>query len=71
DKQEIESKMDALTGILHELSSILYQKAQQSAPGESASGGEPPAGEPKKEEERKKKGPGDEDIIDADYKVKE
>ncbi|MDO8093913.1 MAG: molecular chaperone DnaK, partial [Candidatus Brocadiales bacterium] len=66
DKQEIESKMDALTGILHELSSILYQKAQ-STTGEK----EPPAGEPKKEEERKKKGPGDEDIIDADYKVKE
>ncbi|HLG30492.1 MAG TPA: molecular chaperone DnaK, partial [Candidatus Brocadiales bacterium] len=67
DKQEIESKMDALTGTLHEISKDLYQKT--TATDESASGGEPPTGEPK--EEQKKKKPGDEDIIDADYKVKE
>ena len=65
DKQEIESKMDVLTGTLHEISKDLYQKT--AASGEPK---EPPTGEPK-EEERKKKGPGDEDIIDADYKVKE
>lgn len=65
DTREIESKMDALTGMLHEISKDIYQKT--TASGEQK---EPPTGEPKKEE-RKKKEPGDEDIIDADYKVKE
>lgn len=72
DKSEIEAKMDALTTILHEVSSTLYQSAtggQQQQPTAGGGGQEPPSGEPT--EERKKKGPGDEDIIDADYKVKE
>jgi molecular chaperone DnaK len=70
DPREIEGKMDALTGILHELSSVLYQQTQQQQQPPSASGGEPPKEEPQ-EEPKNKKGPGDEDIIDADYKVKE
>jgi molecular chaperone DnaK len=69
DPREIESKMDALTGMLHELSSTLYQQAQQPTAGGQQK--EPPTAEPSTKEEPKKKGSGDEDIIDADYKVKE
>ncbi len=67
DEKDMQQKMDALTNILHEISSKMYQ--------ESAKKGEqqpppPPPGDEGKKKGKKGEG-GEEDIIDADYEVKE
>ncbi|MDN3511557.1 MAG: molecular chaperone DnaK [Candidatus Jettenia sp. CY-1] len=67
DETGMQQKMDALTNVLHEISAKMYQ--------ESAKKGEqqpppPPGSEGKKKEGKKGEG-GEEDIIDADYEVKE
>lgn len=67
DEKDIQQKMDALTSALHEISAKVYQ--------ESAKQGEqqpppPPGGEGKKRKEKKGEG-GEDEIIDADYEVKE
>ncbi|MCF6155161.1 MAG: molecular chaperone DnaK [Candidatus Brocadia sp.] len=67
DEKDIQQKMDALTSALHEISAKVYQ--------ESAKQGEqqpppPPGGEDKKRKEKKGEG-GEDEIIDADYEVKE
>lgn len=64
DEKNIQQKMDALTNILHEISSKMYQESAKKE-GEQP----PPGGEGKKKEG--KKGGGEEEIIDADYEVKE
>lgn len=69
NEQEIQQKMDALTGALHEVSSKMYQEASK-----GGAGGEqqPPPGNKDEKKEGKKGGKGgEEDIIDADYEVKE
>ncbi|MDO8745608.1 MAG: molecular chaperone DnaK [Candidatus Brocadiaceae bacterium] len=64
EEKDMQQKMDALTNILHEISSKMYQ--------ESAKKGEepPPPGDEGKKKRKKGEG-GEEDIIDADYEVKE
>ena len=66
DEKDMQQKMDALTNVLHEISSKMYQesakKGEQQPP-------QPPGDEDKKK--RKKGEGGEEDIIDADYEVKE
>ncbi|HHT9115682.1 MAG: molecular chaperone DnaK [Planctomycetes bacterium] len=66
DEKDMQQKMDALTNVLHEISSKMYQ--------ESAKQGEqpppPPPGDEGKKKKKKGEG-GEEDIIDADYEVKE
>ena len=66
DEKDVQQKMDALTNVLHEISSKMYQ--------ESAKQGEqppsPPPGDEGKKKRKKGEG-GEEDIIDADYEVKE
>ncbi len=67
DEKDMQQKMDALTNILHEISSKMYQETAQK--GEQQPPPPPPGGEGK---QKKKKGEGgEEDIIDADYEVKE
>ncbi|CAG0941586.1 heat shock 70kDa protein 1/2/6/8 [Candidatus Brocadiaceae bacterium] len=66
DEKDIQQKMDTLTSAMHEISAKVYQ--------ESAKQGEqqpppPPGGEEKKRKEKKGEG-GEDDIIDADYEVK-
>ncbi|MEK7699676.1 MAG: molecular chaperone DnaK [Planctomycetota bacterium] len=64
DEKDVQQKMDALTNMLHELSTKMYQ--------ESAKKGEqqpPPGSEGSQKKEKKGEG-GDDDIIDADYEVK-
>ena len=66
EEKDMQQKMDALTNVLHEISSKMYQ--------ESAKKGEepppPPPGDEGKKKRKKGEG-GEEDIIDADYEVKE
>src|SRR3989339_1540728 len=66
EEKDMQQKMDALTNVLHEISSKMYQ--------ESAKQGEqppsPPPGDEGKKKRKKGEG-GEEDIIDADYEVKE
>ncbi|OOP55674.1 MAG: molecular chaperone DnaK [Candidatus Brocadia carolinensis] len=67
EEKDIQQKMDALTSALHEISAKVYQ--------ESAKQGEqppppPPGDEGKKTKGRKGEG-GEDEIIDADYEVKE
>ena len=67
EEKDMQQKMDALTNVLHEISSKMYQ--------ESAKKGEqqpppPPTGDEGKKKRKKGEG-GEEDIIDADYEVKE
>ena len=65
DEKDMQQKMDALTNMLHELSSKMYQ--------DTASKGEqqpPPGSEGHQKKEEKKREGGDDGIIDADYEVK-
>ena len=66
DEKDMQQKMDALTNILHEISSKMYQetakKGEQQPP--------PPPGDEGNKKKKKGEG-GEEDIIDADYEVKE
>jgi len=65
DEKDMQQKMDALTNMLHELSSKMYQ--------DTAPKGEqqpPPGSEDSQKKEKKREGGGDDDIIDADYEVK-
>jgi len=67
DEKGIQQKMDTLTNVMHEISSKMYQESAQK--GEQQPPPPPPGGECK---QKKKKGEGgEEDIIDADYEVKE
>ena len=63
----MQQKMDTLTNVLHEISSKMYQetakKGEQQPP--------PPPGDEGSQKKRKKGEGGEEDIIDADYEVKE
>ena len=63
DEKDMQQKMDALTSALHEISAKVYEQ--------SAKQGEQPPPPPSGEEEKKKKGNKDDEIIDADYEVKE
>ncbi|MFO0793804.1 MAG: molecular chaperone DnaK [Candidatus Brocadiaceae bacterium] len=68
EEKDIQQKMDALTNLLHEISSKVYQ--------ESAKKGEqqpppPPPGEETRQKKGKKGEGGEEDIIDADFEVKD
>lgn len=64
DEKDIQQKMDALTNLLHELSSKMYQDA-----GKKGEQQPPHGGEGHQKQEKKREG-GDDDIIDADYEVK-
>lgn len=66
EEKDMQQKMDALTNILHEISSKMYQESAKKGEEPQPS---PPGGEGKKK--RKKGEGGEEDIIDADYEVKE
>ncbi|MEK6559820.1 MAG: Hsp70 family protein, partial [Planctomycetota bacterium] len=68
DEKDMQQKMDALTNVLHEISSKMYQessskKGEQQPP--------PPPGEEGKKKKGKKGEGAEEDIIDADYEVKD
>ncbi|WP_347272917.1 molecular chaperone DnaK [Candidatus Kuenenia sp.] len=65
DEKDIQQKMDELTNILQEISTKIYQEAaKKEGPQTSQGGGE-------QEEKGREKGKGGEDdIIDADYEVK-
>ena len=67
DEKDMQQKMDALTNILHEISSKMYQESAKK--GEQQPPPPPPGDEGKKK--RKKGEGGEEDIIDADYEVKD
>jgi len=67
EEKDMQQKMDALTNILHEISSKMYQESAKK--GEQQPPPPPPGDEGKKK--RKKGEGGEEDIIDADYEVKE
>ena len=67
DEKDMQQKMDALTNVLHEISSKMYQESAKK--GEQQPPPPPPGDEAKKK--RKKGEGGEEDIIDADYEVKE
>lgn len=66
DEKDIQQKMDTLTSAMHEISAKVYQ--------ESAKQGEqqppPPSGDEEKKRKEKKGEGGEDDIIDADYEVK-
>ncbi|MDR4507022.1 MAG: molecular chaperone DnaK [Candidatus Brocadiaceae bacterium] len=67
DEKNIQQKMDNLTNILQEISSKIYQEA---AKNEGPQTPPPPPGD-EGGQKREKKGPeGDDDIIDADFEVK-
>ncbi|TLD41270.1 MAG: Chaperone protein DnaK [Candidatus Jettenia ecosi] len=68
DETGMQQKMDALTNVLHEISAKMYQESAKK--GEQQPPPPPPGSEGKKKEGKKGEG-GDEDIIDADYEVKE
>ncbi|MGQ3683426.1 MAG: molecular chaperone DnaK [Candidatus Loosdrechtia sp.] len=68
NEQEIQQKMDALTAALHEVSSKMYQGAAKEGAGEEQ---QPPGGKGEKKEGKKGGKGGEEDIIEADYEVKE
>ncbi|MDN3513943.1 MAG: molecular chaperone DnaK [Candidatus Brocadia sp.] len=67
DEKDIQQKMDTLTNALHEISAKVYQ--------ETAKQGEqqppPPPGDEGKKKKQKKGEGGEDEIIDADYEVKE
>lgn len=73
DEKGIQQKMDALTNALHEISAKMYQEATKTGT-EGGQGQQPPGGGgtggERKEGKKGGKG-GEEDIIDADYEVKE
>lgn len=66
DEKDMQQKMDALTNVLHEISSKIYQETAKKGEQQPPS---PPGDEGSKK--RKKGEGGEEDIIDADYEVKE
>ncbi|MBE7444782.1 MAG: molecular chaperone DnaK [Planctomycetia bacterium] len=66
DEKDIQQKMDTLTSALHEISAKVYQESAK--PGEQQPP-PPPGGEEQKRKENKGEG-GEDDIIDADYEVK-
>ncbi|WKZ14720.1 MAG: molecular chaperone DnaK [Candidatus Jettenia caeni] len=68
DETGMQQKMDALTNVLHEISAKMYQESAKK--GEQQPPPPPPGSEGKKKEGKKGEG-GEEDIIDADYEVKE
>ncbi len=68
DEKEMQQKMDALTNVLHEISSKMYQESAKK--GEQQPPPPPPGDEGKKKKGKKGEG-GEEDIIDADYEVKD
>src|SRR3990170_3040548 len=65
DEKDMQQKMDVLTNVLHEISSKMYQESTKQ--GEQPP---PPPGDEGKKKRKKGEG-GEEDIIDADYEVKE
>ena len=66
DAQAIKRAMEALEKASHKIAQAMYEAA--GAAGQAAPGPEAPAGEPPKPEEKKG---GDDDVIDAEYEVKE
>ncbi len=68
DEKDIQQKMDALTNLLHEISSKMYQESTKK--GEQQPPPPPPGGETKQKKEKKGEG-GEEDIIDADFEIKD
>ena len=68
DEKDIQQKMDALTNLLHEISSKVYQESAKK--GEHQPPPPPPGGETRQNKEKKGEG-GEEDIIDADFEVKD
>lgn len=66
DEKDIQQKMDTLTSAMHEISAKVYQ---ESAKQEEQQPPPPPGDEEKKRKEKKGEG-GEDDIIDADYEVK-
>ena len=68
DVDDIKAKIEALTQASHKLAQQMYEAAAKEAEGEGEPGGEAPGEEPPKEE---KKGKEEEEIIDADFEVKE
>ena len=69
DEKDIQQKMDALTNLLHEISSKVYQESAKKA--EHQPPPPPPGGEETKQKKEKKGEGGEEDIIDADFEVKD
>ncbi|GAB62966.1 MAG: molecular chaperone DnaK [Candidatus Jettenia sp.] len=69
DETGMQQKMDALTNVLHEISAKMYQESAKK--GEQQPPPPPPPGSEGKKKEGKKGEGGEEDIIDADYEVKE
>ena len=65
DEKDIQKKMDELTNILQEISTKIYQEAAKKEGPQTPHGG----GEPEEKGGGKGKG-GEDDIIDADYEVK-
>lgn len=68
NEKDIQQKMDALTNLLHEISSKVYQESAKK--GEQQPPPPPPGGETRQKKEKKGEG-GEEDIIDADFEVKD
>jgi molecular chaperone DnaK len=66
DEKDIQQKMDALTSALHEISAKVYQESAKKGEQQPPS----PGGEGKKNKGKKGEG-GEDEIIDADYEVKE
>ena len=70
DEKEIQQKMDNLTNALHEISAKMYQESGKKGEQQPPPPPPPPGGEPKQKKGKKGEG-GEDDIIDADYEVKE
>jgi molecular chaperone DnaK len=72
--EEIKKAIDELQESSHKLSQAMYEaaaKEQQAAAGADATSEEPSAGEKSSDEKDSKKGKEGDDVIDADYEVKE
>ena len=72
--EEIKKAIDELQESSHKLSQAMYEaaaKEQQAGAGAEATGEDPSAGEPSSEEKDDKKKKESDDVIDADYEVKE
>jgi molecular chaperone DnaK len=72
--EEIKKAIDELQESSHKLSQAMYEaaaKEQQTAAGADATSEEPSAGEKPSDEKDSKKGKEGDDVIDADYEVKE
>lgn len=71
NEKDMQQKMDVLTNALHEISSKMYQESANKEGHQQQQQQPPPPGSEREKKKGKKGEGGEEDIIDADYEVKE